>query len=190
MATDNFGNQIPANPMTPEIYQASLPDIVRTTMQPLAGTPDAWPAAIKLSLQGYVIDKAIQVYGWNPVLVMSMRIALGLKFVQSIAAEPLPGKIKVSLDAADYPAVDIPPAPPNVTDMVGTIVVNNQIVPNLLWTMDNVSYFAPGPGCYGPHGVKVQTGQQFVQDGVTYTALVKVGPLGLPQVFMTTTAAA
>ncbi len=190
MAVDNWGNQIPANPMTPEIYWAAQPDIVRTTMQPLGGGPDAWPAAIKLSMEGYVIDKAIMVYGWSAPLVMAMRMSLGFKFVQSIAAEPLPGKIKVSLDANDYPAVDVPPAPPNVTDMVGTIVVNNQLVPNLLWTMDNVSYFAPGPACYGPHGVIVQTGQQYVQDGVTYTALVKVGPLGLPQVFMTTTAAA
>ncbi len=186
---DQFGNQIPANYMTPAIYWAAQPDIVRTTIQPLMAGPDAWPAAIKLSMAGYSIDKAIMVYGWNPVLVMAERLADGFKAVQSIAAEPLPGHIKVSLDAADYPAADPPPPPPDVTDMVQ--LVNG--APLLLWTMGGLNYWASGPGCYDAHTGQIKTGingKPFAQGGVTYTAVVTdpAQMMGFSRVFMTTPA--
>jgi hypothetical protein len=195
MPIDSFGNQIPANPMTPDIYWAAQHHIVTSTMQKVMGSPDAWAAGIKLSIAGYPIDKATMIYGWNPVLVMSMRASLGLKFVQTIAAEALPGRIKVSMDAADYPPADPPPAAPNVTDMVGTIEIPGEpgqpptIVPNLLWTVNQKSYFAPGPGCYDAHGIKADiNGKKFIQDGIEYTAEVHSGDemMGFARVFMTT----
>ncbi len=183
--------------MTPEIYWKSVPDIVRTTMQPVMGGPDAWPAAIKLSMAGYVIDKAIMVYGWNPMLVMSERMAQWdfKGFVQSIAGEPLPGHIKVSLAAADYAPVDPPVPVANVTDMVDTIIVRDSrgdivsSAPRLLWTVNGKNYFAPGPGCMDAHGIKPSiNGKQFEQDGVTYTAEVTDPEqmAGFTRVFMTT----
>ncbi len=195
MAVDVYGNTIPANPMTPDIYWSAQPDIVRTTMQPLMGSADAWPAAINLSMRGYTIDKAIMVYGWNPVLVMAERKADGFAFVQSIAAEPLPGHIKVSLDAADYPPAHPPVPAPNVTDMVQVTVVYDKLgnvvsrTPVFLWTLAPLSYWAPGPGCYDASGIKHGiNGKEFTQDGVVYTADVRPPEemMGISRVFMVT----
>jgi hypothetical protein len=200
MSTDVYGNQIPANPMTPEIYWLAQPDIVRTTMQPAMGTPDAWPAAIKLSMAGYAIDKAIMVYGWNPVLVMAERMAQPdfKGYVQSIAAEPLPGHIKVSLDAKDYPPAHPPVPVPSVTDMVQVTIVYDSAghvvsrTPVFLWTAGALNYFAPGAGCYDPSGqIRLGiNGKQFTQDGVVYTADVRPPEemMGFARIFMTTPA--
>ncbi len=194
---DNFGNVVPANLLTVDKYWAAQHKVVRDTMPKIMGSGDAaWTAGRALAMQGYVIDPAIMVLGWNPLLVMQTRLADRLLFTQSLNREPLPGRIPSSINADDYPAIDQPaPTPaPNLAGLVDMVVVRDNdgnvvsSTPNLLWTANGRNYFAPGPGCYGPHGVVVVDGKPYVNpdDGVTYTADVKQDMMGLFRVFMTT----
>jgi len=178
---DVFG--IPNVSLTDQIYWASVPDAVRNTMLPLRGSPGASAAGKALAMQGYIIDVPIMVFGWSAPLVMAIRVADGYTYVASglMAYMPppgkdLPGAIKVSVDAADYPPADPPPPPPDTTTMVAS----------LLWTdPGGTSHFAPGPGAYNAGGIAVSNGQKFTQAGVVYTAVVTVGPLGLTVVYFT-----
>lgn len=199
MSQDNFGNVIPAHPLTVDIYWAAQHKVVRDTMMKVMGQgAPAWAAGQALAIQGYVVDPAIMILGWNPTLVMATRLSNRLAFVQSLSREPLPGRILSSINADDYPPVDQPaPTPaPNLAGLVDMIVTRDKdqniisSIPNLLWTTGGFNYFAPGPGCYGPHGVAVVDGKSYLNpdDGVTYTADVKQDMMGLFRVFMKTPA--
>ncbi len=180
--------------LTDDAYWASVPDEVRTTMMPVRGSGEAAEtAAQRLAIKGYLVDRPIMIYGWSAPLVMAQRLFwYRLKFVQSISAEPLPGKIKVSVDIADYLPVHLPKPPVDLIGLVDQVVTLDKdgnvvnSVPNLLWVSDGKRYFAPGPGCYGPHGVVVVDGKDYVENGVTYTADVRQDVMGLFRVFMTT----
>ncbi len=179
-------------------YWAAQHKVVRDAMVPIMGSGDvAWTTGRMLAMQGYVIDPAIMVLGWNPVLVMQTRLADRLPFTQSLSREPLPGRIPSSINADDYPSVDQPMVPVvNLAGIIDMVVVRDRdgnvvsSTPNLLWTVGGKNYFAPGPGCYGPHGVAVVDGKSYLNpdDGTTFTADVKQDMMGLFRVFMTTLA--
>lgn len=65
--------------------------------------------AKRLALKGYVVDVPIHIWDWDAFDVMGLRLSYGQTTVPSMTG----GQIKVSLDAADYPAFD-PPKPPLV----------------------------------------------------------------------------
>jgi len=85
--------------------------------------------AQKLAQQGFLIDVPIMVWGWDPLVTMSARVADGFSAVPSayqpaggVAGPVPPGYIKVSADIADYkPAPDLVPAPslPSGVSLVG-----------------------------------------------------------------------
>ncbi len=105
--------------LTQEIYRASRPDALQPLFDMTGGGPERQALAQKLEDDGYVIDKGIDVYGWAADLVMAERLHLGLKTAPA-ANENLPGSIKVSIDAADYPPIHPAAAPiPPVTATVG-----------------------------------------------------------------------
>ncbi len=88
--------------------------------------------AAQLATQGFAIDVPIQVWGWDPFLVMTERQAFGYTWVPSAlqpavtiapglgapgavpydGAHPPSGAIRVSTAIADYPPFDPPPPKP------------------------------------------------------------------------------
>ncbi len=185
--------------LTSDIYWASIPHACKDTLLPARGSAEATPIARKLALAGCTIDVPIQVWGWDPVLVMATRQADGFQYVASglmgyMAApgQPLPGAIRVSVSAADYLSLEPIAAPPDTTSMVDKIIVRDKdgnvisSTPNLLFVdPDGTGHFAPGPGAYSSKGITVHSGDKFKQDGVVYTADVATGPLGIPTVHFT-----
>ena len=87
--------------------------------------------AAVLATQGFIVDVPIMVWGWDPYLVMTMRENYGYTWVPSalqsnvtvapgvtqpgaVAYDPThppQGSIKVSINPADYPPYNPPPAP-------------------------------------------------------------------------------
>ena len=154
------------------LYFASKPLRLR---QPVSSD-----VAMELALKGFIVDLEINVYGWDPYLIMSQRQRFGytwypniLQPIPTIAPgvgvpalapydplHPPPGSIKVSLDSVDYPPFD-PPAPappPTSTKMVGP------------WSGRDNIYDVGHPA--GPDGTSVE------QDGVKYTFHSVATPFG------------
>lgn len=186
----------PEATLTPDIYWANKPSQVRA----LRGMPSDQVslAAKQLADDGYTIDVPIMVYQWEPVTVMGIRQEEGFTWVPSgnqpnipvmpglvfpglptyDPLHPPPGSIRVSINAADYPAFDPPPPPPPPlpTNIVG------------IREWGNVYTYGPGAWSIAP-GDKVFTingkvgtdieGQPVTQDGATYTAHISPGPLGI-----------
>jgi hypothetical protein len=197
---DVFG--IPNVTLTDAIYEAHTPHAIRDALWKLRGSPEAIPVARVLAIKGYIIDVPIMVWGWSAPLVMATRMADGFQYCASALmgympspGQNLPGAIRVSVDAADYPAIDKPAPPPDTTSMVDVIIVRDKdgnIVsetPNLLWVdPDGTGHFAPGPGAYAagiPGGIRVHNHDRFTQQGVVYTAEVTDGPWGMKVVHFT-----
>lgn len=85
--------------------------------------------ATNLAVAGYTIDVPIQVWGWDPCLVMKLRVDYGYTWVPSALQPPVNiapgltvpgqlsydpshppgGSIKVSVNANDFPPFDPPP---------------------------------------------------------------------------------
>lgn len=189
----------PEATLTPDIYWANKPPQVRALrgMDPLL----VGLSAKQLADQGFIIDVPIMVYQWEPVTVMGIRQQDGFTWVPSgkqpnIAVMPglsLPGlpvydpshppanSIKISIDAADYPAFDPPPPPPPPLD---THVVGAKS------SWGNLYGYGPGawaddpkrPGektwCInGKYGADIN-GQEVTQEGVTYVAHWSEGLMG------------
>ncbi len=187
--------------LTDDVYWASIPPACRPdALMKARGSADAVPIAKALALQGCLVDVPIQVWGLDPVLVMATRqaddyqyVASGLMAFMPAPGQNLPGAIKVSVNAADYPSLAPVPVPVDTTSMVDKIVVRDKVTgdvisstPNLLFVDDvGVGYYAPGPGAYNAKGLAVKSGDKFTQDGVVYTAKVVSGPLGIPTVHFT-----
>lgn len=145
-------------------------------------------AAQPLDSAGLVVDMQIDIWGWDPVLVMAARKQYGFPWVPnafqpnlvdplatgvipsgSVATDmrrPWPRSIKVSVDAADYPAFAPPPPPPTpsaspvgprVGDLFGVNIaaasVNGQFLfqDGKEYTIDGTSYiFHNVPTPFGP----------------------------------------
>ncbi len=119
-----------------DAYRAYLPPEARELMDmsyELLPDRDAKAnRAADLAQKGFTIDVPIMVWGWDPYLVMQLRVQFGYTWVPSalqpqVAVPPgLPGfgnlpaydplhppagSIRVSLNVADYPPFDPPPPP-------------------------------------------------------------------------------
>jgi len=105
--------------LTDPIYRASKPDAYQALFALVGGSPERLAMAQAMEAQGLVIDKPIDVWGWDAGLIMAYRLSLGLKTAPS-ATQSMPGTIKVSVDAADYPPFHpaVPPPAP-ATSPVG-----------------------------------------------------------------------
>jgi hypothetical protein len=128
-------------------YQTSLAPQVAA----LASIPDLTArsnAAATLATQGFIVDVPINVWGWDPFLVMTYRMNYGYTWVPSALqpnisvapgvsqpgtvpydpAHPPAGSIKVSTNPADYPPYNPPaptPSPVISSDPVGPLSVGN-----------------------------------------------------------------
>lgn len=120
----------PAATLTEPIYIASKAPVVRVLFEMETGAQrDA--LALKLAQQGFILDDAVDVGGYDVVTTMGIRKQLGFTWVPSAMQAPLngviatgpvpPGAIKVSIDAADYPPYSGP-----ATDVVKKILGNLQ----------------------------------------------------------------
>lgn len=157
--------------LTKEIYAASKPPKVR----------DLWNlpfdqreiAAAELADEGFVIDRQIDIWGWDPVKVMVTRDQLGYAWVPNAfqpnlqdpfallggphtdMTKPWPKSIKVSVDANDFPPFVEPPAPSPEVRPVGVAIGNGLFSANI-------------EAVY-PNGVwRFRAGETFTQDGVKY----------------------
>lgn len=185
-----MGNQFfPNATLTEDIYWANKPKPVRVLRNRANDTVDGQNAiaalALQLAQQGFVIDTAIMVRGFEAVTAMGMRKEFGYTWVPSLGqpsvplapsiqfpglltydpTNPPPNSIKVSLNAEDYPAFDPPPPPPPPSDqhLVG-------------WNVGGTIYtYAPGAIVNGKF--IVTDGQVVTQDGVQYKAHVNTGTM-------------
>lgn len=137
-----------------------------------------------LDAQGLVIDRAIDIYRWDPVKVMEFRLQLGVPFVPNAFQENLvdPFKtgvvpagaiatdfskqffrsIKSSVDLADYPPFTVvTPAPDTTFDPVGNEIGNG-------------TFAAISAANYA-------NGDTHTKDGVTYVFHKVPGPFGPSQ---------
>lgn len=163
-------------------YEASLPPQVAALAQ-IADLLARETEAAMLATQGFTIDVPIQVWGWDPYLVMTYRKQYGYTWVPSALQanisiapgvsqpgttpydpnHPPSGSIKVSTNPADFPPFDPPtvtvPAP--VTDPVGL-----QSVANLYLTVV---------------GDTTPDGGQFIDSRGTFVKHITVTPFGRSQ---------
>jgi hypothetical protein len=96
-------------------YVASLPPALQQLMATSPanlpdGTNPRLAKAADLALQGYVIDKPIMAWGWDPFMTMSQRAIDGFTTVMDGLNQV---SIKVSTDLADYPPYPVPTVDPN-----------------------------------------------------------------------------
>ncbi len=121
-----------ATPLSDELYWASKDSRIRD-LQNIAEPALRESAAETLDAAGLVIDRPIDLWGWDPVKVMNARGAYGFAWVPSAfqpnlidplktgvflagttptdMSKPWARSIKVSTYAPDYPPID-PPKPP------------------------------------------------------------------------------
>ena len=125
------GSQViqPCTILTDAVYWAAKDSRIHD-LQKLV-TPDGLPdqagrqsAAAALDAAGLVIDRQIDIWGWDPVLVMNMRGAYGFAWAPNAfqpnfasgnatptdMSKPWPRSIRTSTLASDYPPIQ-PPAP-------------------------------------------------------------------------------
>jgi hypothetical protein len=127
-------------------YWASEPPELQA-LPAIADLTQRTTRAAVLATQGFIVDVPIMVWGWDPYLVMTMRENYGYTWVPSalqtnisvapgitqpgaVAYDPThppPGSIKVSINIADYPPYNPPPAPaaqlPTDGDPVGPLSI-------------------------------------------------------------------
>ena len=163
-----------SNTLTDKIYWDSKdPRIV--ALADIADPDARVSAAVVLDKTGLVIDRQIDLWRWQPSLVMALRKADGypwspnafqpnllnpFKLVSGPSTDmtqPWPRSIKVSTDAADYPAFAPPPPP---------LPVSNSPIGALNGDLYEVNI-----------AVAQIAGQYLFKDGQTYTAKIKpTGP--------------
>lgn len=140
------------NEFTRDVYWEHQPPelrIFRTDANPPNPSMDPGEReskAAELNAQGFVIDREIMIYGWDPVLVMAYRRQLGYAwcpnafqpnlvdpFKTGVVAsgstptdmsKPWPRSIKVSIDAADYAPFESVPPPLLAPHPVGVFIGN------------------------------------------------------------------
>jgi hypothetical protein len=138
-------------PLNDDIYWASKSPEVNA-LRSLA--PDAREApASELAAKGVLIDRCIDIWGWDPTKVMAYRVSLGVTS-QLTAFAPLKS-IKVSIDAADYPPFSPAPPPLPKVEPVGAYTGNG--------------LYQATSACFDGNGhLMFSDGQPYTQDGVTY----------------------
>lgn len=158
--------------LTDDIYKASKDPRVIALLQ-ITDVNQREAQAQSLDAAGLVIDREIDIWGWDPVKVMAIRAADGYPWVPNAfqanlqdpfnllggdhtdMSKPWPRSIKVSLDSSDYPSVAVAPPPLPATRPVGALIGNGIYAANLA-------------ACFVNGGWLFNDGQQYAQDGVTY----------------------
>lgn len=120
--------------LTDDIYWAHQPIELRAARSKFF-TPSE---ALTLANQGFIVDWETMVWGWDPVLIMTLRSKDGYAWAPSALMQtpsdlnvlkslPAPaGAILVSLNGDDYPPVTPPPSPSD-QPLVGAL---NVLAPN------------------------------------------------------------
>ena len=134
----------------------------------------------ELAMKGFKIDVPIMIWGWDPYKVMKLRLEYGYTWVPNALQSPVGaapglkgpgitpydpdnppgGAIKVSLNLADYPPFDPPPAPAAV-----------QTTPVGAQSVGNVYYSLPGD-------VGFQDGYKYADPRGTFVKHVLISPFG------------
>lgn len=147
-------------PLNDDVYWASKDPQVKA----LCSLPDMSSReskALALDAAGLVIDRAINIWCWDPTIVMMYRAQLGYPWlpnafqpnlvdplktgvvpvgsVPTDMSKPWPRSIKVSVNAADYPPLAPPPPPPAASN--GLVLTNN-----------GDGTYAAGAAVYGVNG--------------------------------------
>lgn len=142
--------------------------------------------------QGLVVDYEIMQLGWDPFLVMLQRLTCGYVwfpnesmppvtlvpglqlagFVTYNPTDPPNGAISVSLNPADYPPFNPPPAPLPVTDLVGLAYG-----PSVLYNYQGKSYptYMSNPGS---NNSAIADGGTYTDARGTFTKIVNSTPFG------------
>ena len=135
-----------------------------------------------LAIKGFTIDVPIMVWGWDPYLVMKMRLDYGYTWVPSAlqpavtiapglsapgavpydAAHPPAGSIRVSISTGDYPPFT-PPAPPVLPQNPTNDPVGLQAVGSLYLSVPGETY---------------QDGAKFTDARGTFLKHVVITPFG------------
>ena len=165
---------LPGATLTNDVYWAAQVPEVQALRKMLTGRARD-EAGLALAQRGFIIDVPIHVWGWEAPVVMFMRAQYGFTWVNNALEPPgggngpvPPGKIKVSIDAKDYPAFPKPQPPAVGTNVVGAQLFNN--------------VFTYGPGAIKDGKFIVKDGDLVTQDGRTFKARVNAFAIGT-QVF-------
>lgn len=183
--------------LTDVIYRASK-DPRTNDLQKLVksdGTPDIearQAAAATLDAAGLVIDREIDIWGWDPVLVMVARMTAypgSLTWgpnafqpnltAQTDLSKPWPRSVKYSVDATDYPAIASAPPPLPAPHPVGALIGNGVYAVNTAVCFSNVT----GQWLYR------EGNQETAPDGVPVFWHMGFGFAGLPSPMWETAAA-
>lgn len=70
-------------------YKAAQPEPVQQLMAMPAGIASRAPTAAKLAQEGYLIDNAIMVWGYDPWIATQARIQLGYTWIPSLLQPPV-----------------------------------------------------------------------------------------------------
>jgi len=156
--------------LTDDIYWAAQPPEIQKVRQMVTGV-DRDKITLDLAKRGFLIDVPIHAWNWSPSITMYLRAQYGFTWVNNALEPggggngPVPaGKIKVSVDAADYPAWPKPEPP-----AVGTNLVGPQLFGNI---------FTYGPGAVRDDKFVVKDGDLVTQGGRTYKARVNAFAIG------------
>jgi len=173
--------------LTREMYWASkdprLKELLTLNLPDGTGLPDLAARAARgaeLDALGLIVDRQIMFWGWDPVLVMADRASLGLPWVPNAFQgnlerdtdmdKPFQRSIKVSLDPADYPPVEIAPVPKPSPGPVGKFIGNG------IYGFNMSECRNPTTGGW----LWDEGDSQKAPDGVTVYWHNGYGPLGIP----------
>ncbi len=156
--------------LTDDIYWAAQNPELQKIRQMVTGVARD-QITLDLARAGFIIDVPIHAWGWSPSITMYLRAQYGFTWVNN-ALEPQgggngpvpPGKVKVSIDAKDYPAFPKPEPP-----AVGTNLVGPQLFGNL---------YTYGPGAIRNGKFIVTDGQIINEGGKQYRARVNAFAIG------------
>lgn len=174
---------LPANPTPQEVGAA------------FANANPVYTEAVALAAQGYIVDPYIDALGNDPVVTMVLRQEDGIAYTTPLGqpspqptpanpapgaeSNPIPGAIKTSTSAADYPPYVVPtPAPAASMALVGGFL--NTMPPGQLNYLPKGGYlYRAGPGALAAFNAgQLVNGQVVSQGGVNYTAEIGYSLMG------------
>lgn len=180
---------LPDITLTADIYWRHQPKEIRALEKLGLQGIEQWK---ELALAGFQIDTQCMIYGWDPPLVMAMRMSYGYVWYPSLLnanvvnppgfkqanpnypaydpAKPPPGAIIVSVDAKDYPeAPDLVAA-----DEAALEAASQQVGPFLFTDAQGFDIYANAPATSGQSPAKIVT----LPDGRVFDLIYTPGPFG------------
>ena len=185
---DPYASVLPADPLafTADQYWAAQPDPVRVlrtveSQTQQSGTVNTFtpptPAellewSMTLATKGFVIDFEIMALGNSPQVIMLLRQNMNIPSVPALLTG---APIKTSTRAANYPPYD--PAPPVTPPPPAATVVGP--LQGYIPSLGGVVYGAGAGALQAVQAGLVADGKEFTEGGVTYTAHVTAGLMGV-----------